>query len=225
MISDLTAGERVSLRQRFWANVKKGDGCWEWQACRLSNGYGMIGNKGKGYLTHRVSWELTYGDIPEEQCVLHHCDNRSCVRPDHLFLGTRGDNARDMVSKGRHRYGVRINTCKLTEDQVRQARMEYRDSDITVKDLAIRYGVSITAMSFLLRGKNWSSIPDNIIARARYNQSGEKHPRVKLTALQVKQIRDDVSNGIRLGELATRYKVTAHTISDIALRKTWKDLP
>jgi hypothetical protein len=65
-------------------------------------GYGIQQFQGKVWRAHRLAWTLAYGPIPDDLCVLHHCDNRSCVNVDHLFLGTRGDNARDMVAKGRH---------------------------------------------------------------------------------------------------------------------------
>lgn len=90
---------------RFWSKVRKGDGCWEWQAKRFDNGYGSFAvsrNKNQG--AHRVAWELTNGPIPAGMSVLHHCDNRPCVRPDHLFLGTQLDNMRDMLAKGRQRW-------------------------------------------------------------------------------------------------------------------------
>lgn len=93
---------------RFWEKVEKTDGCWNWTACVLkgykgfTGGYGLFGIGGKSFLVHRLSWEINNGRIPDGLCVLHTCDNRKCVNPEHLFLGTRGDNARDMVLKGRN---------------------------------------------------------------------------------------------------------------------------
>ncbi len=89
---------------RFWTKVAKGEGCWEWTAAR-SSGYGVITrrdqNRGHSIYAHRLSWELHYGPIPTGLWVLHHCDNRGCVRPDHLWLGTVQDNLADMRAKGR----------------------------------------------------------------------------------------------------------------------------
>jgi hypothetical protein len=91
---------------RFWAKVRKGDGCWEWQASRNSSGYGWFRFGPQGSRTptgaHRVSYVLTKGPIPEGMQVLHRCDNPPCVNPSHLFLGTNDDNHADKVAKGRH---------------------------------------------------------------------------------------------------------------------------
>jgi hypothetical protein len=92
----------------FWDKVKirSGIGCWEWQAYCNKDGYGQVGYQGTVTGAHRVSWILENGPIPDGLCVLHKCDNPSCVRPDHLFLGTRVDNSDDKVAKGRQAKGI-----------------------------------------------------------------------------------------------------------------------
>jgi hypothetical protein len=93
--------------ERFWEKVFKKPGrnsCWEWEAARLPTGYGRF-MKTKGFIVyaHRWSWEAAFGPIPDGMYVCHSCDNPSCVRPSHLFLGDAMDNKRDSVSKGRAR--------------------------------------------------------------------------------------------------------------------------
>jgi hypothetical protein len=87
---------------RFWKNVcKTPGGCWVWTGGQFTNGYGGMTVDGKALHVHRLSWELSRGPIPQEMCVLHKCDVRLCVNPDHLFTGTQGDNIADKVLKGR----------------------------------------------------------------------------------------------------------------------------
>jgi hypothetical protein len=97
--------------QRFWTKVNKlaRDGCWEWLGSAPKRpGYGRFntGIKRAGNWVvinaHRYSWELHNGPVPKGLWVLHRCDNRVCIRPDHLFLGSVTDNNRDMIAKGRH---------------------------------------------------------------------------------------------------------------------------
>lgn len=92
--------------ERIWGKVAKGLGCWEWQGSLSGERYGAAYYKHQRWDAHRLIWTLENGPIPDGLCVLHRCDNVLCVRPDHLFLGTRGDNNRDAISKGRHRSNV-----------------------------------------------------------------------------------------------------------------------
>lgn len=90
---------------KFWSRVTKGadpDACWLWSGRPGVGGYGRASiGRGRTMLAHRLAYELAVAPVPDGVCVLHRCDNRACVRPDHLFLGDRGDNARDMAAKGR----------------------------------------------------------------------------------------------------------------------------
>ncbi|NUQ92859.1 MAG: HNH endonuclease [Gemmatimonadaceae bacterium] len=89
---------------RFWQKVEKTETCWLWTGARYSaTRYGQVilpGRVVRG--AHRVAWELTHGPIPDGLFVCHRCDNKQCVRPDHLFLGTPKDNTHDMIAKGLH---------------------------------------------------------------------------------------------------------------------------
>jgi hypothetical protein len=92
--------------RRFFDYIKFDDGCCEWIGGKNSDGYGTFSPfSRKPVLAHRFSWELFNGPIPEGLCVLHTCDNQACVKPTHLFLGTKADNTLDMIAKGRSKFG------------------------------------------------------------------------------------------------------------------------
>lgn len=94
-----------SISCRLLNNINKNEnGCWEWRRSINARGYGQINFKRKPKETHRVSYMTFKGEIPAGFCVLHTCDNRKCINPDHLYIGTKKDNARDMLNRNRHPY-------------------------------------------------------------------------------------------------------------------------
>lgn len=146
--------------ERFWELVQKQDeGCWEWQGRVNESGYGLFWHEGKNRLSHRFSWELHNGEIPEGMCVCHKCDVRTCVRPDHLFVGTTQDNTADKMAKGRHRTnpprGMAAHNAKLTDDDVREIRASV---GITQKQLGEKYGVHSSVISEIKTGKRWTHV-------------------------------------------------------------------
>jgi len=103
------AAKRTPIEERFIAKVHKTDGCWLWTGATTSTGYGHLttgGNRGLPVKAHRLAFELAKGPVPVGFEVCHHCDNPLCVRPDHLFLGSRRDNVDDALAKGRYASGA-----------------------------------------------------------------------------------------------------------------------
>lgn len=87
--------------EKFWMKVNYTETCWLWTGTRYPTGYGRVRFRGKWGGAHRAAWILMNGDLDPQMCICHHCDNPPCVRPDHLFIGTRKDNLHDAIRKGR----------------------------------------------------------------------------------------------------------------------------
>lgn len=90
-------------KAKFWTNIKKTRYCWLWIAGKKERGYGIYYFNKKSYQAHRLSYEIVYGKIPKNKCICHHCDNPSCVNPDHLFVGTHMENMLDTQIKSCNR--------------------------------------------------------------------------------------------------------------------------
>ena len=140
----------VKTIQRFWNKVEKTDGCWLWIGSKSKRGYGYFEIKGKTFKSHRVAYEISIGKIPRDKYVCHHCDNPSCVRPEHLWIGTFEENNHDMMRKGRMRsLGV---PCKLSPEQKEKMRNLYSKRNITLEELATLFKVSIGTVHGIVRG-------------------------------------------------------------------------
>jgi hypothetical protein len=144
-----------STEERFWEKVDKSGDCWEWQGAIAKTGYGVLNVGRKTTKAHRVSWVLHFGEIPENTMVCHKCDNRKCVRPDHLFLGTAKLNNDDALSKGRMQYRK---WSKLTKEKVLFLRQRYLSVD-EIKVYADQFGVHWTVAYRAQRGKTWRDLP------------------------------------------------------------------
>jgi hypothetical protein len=150
--------KRKSLHLRFWEKVNKDspNDCWIWTAGTAGNGYGQIRlEDDTRCLSHRLSYEMHIGDIPSGLLVCHHCDNRLCVNPDHLFVGTHKDNLRDMVEKGRSNKGQKNVRARLTEDQVRQIRSMYSTGNYTQRAIGEEFGVGQKVISQIINKDTW----------------------------------------------------------------------
>ena len=153
---------------RLWRKVRKGDGCWEWTGSTSSKGYGYF-KPGPGERTsvHRFSYELATGQSAAGKVVCHRCDNRRCVRPDHLFLGTPADNHHDAVQKGRNARGVMVPTHKFTDEQVAAIREEHATGAIGYRPLARKYKVHRDTIWRLVSRKSWKHVPGEATSHAR----------------------------------------------------------
>ncbi len=160
--------KRIPIEQRFWNFVEKTDGCWLWKGAVNKGGYGLFGyewnsetRRGKQTSANRIAWILTYGPIGKEIKVCHSCDNPSCVRPDHLWIGTQKENIQDMIQKKREvrnpRRGEKHRSAKLTEHQVRTIRSSFQRG-VSQSQLAREYSVVNQCINAIVHRKTWSHI-------------------------------------------------------------------
>ena len=156
------SGRLIDPRTKFLARIdaKPGHGpngdCHVWLGRTTGDGYGQIDVARKKVLAHRYAYELANGSSAGELCVCHRCDNRLCVNPAHLFLGTHAENMADMAVKGRARpaLGERHNSAKLNEADVRRIRKDTRSAAAIARD----YGVSDVAILLVRARKTWKSV-------------------------------------------------------------------
>ena len=151
------------LDVRFWNRVNKTGSCWLWTGTKHRQGYGFIYRNDESQLTHRWSWQLAHGPIPEGMMGLHKCDVPACVRRSHLFLGTQTDNMRDMVSKNRcSRLGAPKGeanaTSKLTNQKVRKIRELYVPRAVSCTMLGKRFYISRATIHLVVQRKIWRHI-------------------------------------------------------------------
>lgn len=143
-------------RLDFMKYVHKADsGCWEWRAAKI-RGYGAF----RGWRAHRASWLLFRGADPGERHVCHHCDNPSCVNPDHLFLGDPKINADDRTAKGRNKnpVGEAHASARLTNAQATEIRRLANEGAISQREIARQFGTTQSNVAHIKKGKYWRCI-------------------------------------------------------------------
>lgn len=154
---------------RFWKRVKKSDGCWEFQG-HSEGGYGRLQVNGRHAFAHVASWVIHNGPLPVDKVVAHSCDNRKCVRPDHLEAITQTQNMRDMVARGRDgsekRSGDRNYKTKITEAQAVEICEALKNKTATIRSLAKKLGVTFNAVYHIALGKR-RGVPASIASKQR----------------------------------------------------------
>lgn len=143
--------------ERFWKKVRKSEnGCWEWIGSKWESGYGRIIVNGKQLVATRVMLAITNREVDDSLFVIHRCDNRGCVRPDHLRQGTPLDNARDAVERDRHSRGERNGVSRLKPEQVIEIRSgRYKRRSRFIYKMAEKFGVSYDCVWGVISGRTW----------------------------------------------------------------------
>jgi len=151
---------RTNLTDRFWKRVKKSEGCWIWTGSLDGQGYGQVKVERRNMKATRVAYELAYGPSDRSLFMCHHCDNPACVRPEHLYPGTRKQNMLDMHLRRRSTWGERSAHAKLTEVQIAEIRQRLRDNPgrgIQTR-IAKEFGVRQDHISRIASGQRWGNL-------------------------------------------------------------------
>jgi len=145
-------------KNKFYSNgILNENGCLEWKRYINKHGYGYIFVKGKSWSIHRYSYFLTYGKIPKEKWILHKCDNRKCINPNHLYLGDNAQNVKDRVSKNRSAIAEKNKASKLTIEQVKNIKILLRDGVPGLR-LAKQYKMSQATIAEIKRNEIWKHV-------------------------------------------------------------------
>lgn len=149
---------RRALQDKLWFGClpEPNSGCWLWLGRLNAKGYGTIFANGGHVLAHRLSFQVFKGSVPTKKCVLHMCDVRCCVNPEHLYLGTQFENMNDMESRGRGNHPSREShgLAKLTVATVQAIRA----SSETHAALGRRFGVTKENISAIRRRLTWIDV-------------------------------------------------------------------
>lgn len=148
------------ISPRFWDKVQITNDCWNWQAAKIKDGYGVFYTPDGVTTAHRYIYQQLVGAIPPGYYVCHHCDNPSCVNPTHLFVGTPAENSEDMKRKGRQfrPAGEECSRSKLTAAAVMFIRALRPASLPEFALLAAKFGVRPQAIAKAARGETWKQV-------------------------------------------------------------------
>lgn len=208
--------------ERFRAKIKQDSGCHEWTGAQDRNGYGLTTINDKTFRALRLLYALEFGGIGDEMCVCHRCDNRICMNPDHLFLGTNQENTQDKVVKGRQSQGERHSRNGLKNGVVAEIIRRYEAGGVRQIDLAAEYGVTQAQVSHMVLGKSWKCVGSSAESLAR-----QQKPRkwggssAKLTFKKAQEIRRLYATVSR-SQLARTYGVSRWAIKHIIENTTYK---
>lgn len=209
----------LSARERFDLQMKVTEDCWLWAAGCDKDGYGRFVAEYEGVKyqkAHRYSWALhNRQQVPKDMLVCHKCDNPRCVNPDHLFLGTPGDNMRDKIAKNRHNIprGELAPKAILTEEQATAILVDPRP----YAQMAADYGVAASTIGSVKSRHSWAHLEvEKVVKGPRI--SGKKGKGSKVNEAIVKEILASSKAG---KDLAEQFGISRQLVCNIQKRRIW----
>lgn len=230
--SNYISGTRSLLteKNRFYSKIlfPNENGCMIWNGLLTPSGYGLISVNRKNYSAHRYSYEINVGEIPNGMFVLHKCDVRNCVAPDHLFIGTQKDNMVDMSNKNRAymKKGEDHPNAILKDKDVLEIKKMLLDGE-PQKLIAKSFNVAQSLISVIAKGDRRGAITSDdrntliSMYKKRKKENGRK--KRKLSSEQVNEIRSLLLKGVPCTQIYKKYSVCRSVIQNIKLKKYYID--
>lgn len=195
-------------------------GCFEWQGAVHKGGYGVVTFGGRQQQAHRVSFGVFRKVIPDGLCVCHRCDNRKCINPSHLFIGTHKQNSEDMVRKGRAARGADCHSAKLTAEDVARMPDRYAAGEST-KQIAESHGIAMLTVSRILSKKIWRHVERPSVVFRREGQRGTQNKNCRLTESDVREIRRLRAAGQTTTAIGRRFGISANSVCRTCSGESW----
>lgn len=213
-------------KELFLSRLKPNGDCLIYDKGIKNNKYGVFHINGQKIKAHRVSWIINFGEIPKGMFICHKCDNPSCVKSDHLFLGTPKDNAVDMAKKNRNyvRRGEISPWTTITEETAKEIII-FLNQKIPLVKIAERLNINVTIIGAIKRRSSWKHLGANPNNFHHGQLIGETHHNSKLKKEDVIKIRQLIKTGLSQPKIAEQFNVKQTVISKIKLKKLWAHLP